>query len=89
MTNDTGRKKRKQETKTDIDDILRRVDSMPIFDPPSPDEIIGYDENGLPAQHGANGPRAPLAAEGASLQNAFHFEAYRKEVLRDRRQKRQ
>jgi antitoxin VapB len=31
-----------------IDDILQRVDAMPIQDHRSPDEILGYDEHGLP-----------------------------------------
>jgi antitoxin VapB len=31
-----------------LDDILRRVDGMPDLDSRSPDEIIGYDEDGLP-----------------------------------------
>jgi antitoxin VapB len=31
-----------------IDDILDRVDAMPDLDTRSPDEIIGYDEDGLP-----------------------------------------
>jgi len=29
-------------------EILHRVDQLPILDPRSPEEIIGYDENGLP-----------------------------------------
>jgi antitoxin (DNA-binding transcriptional repressor) of toxin-antitoxin stability system len=28
--------------------ILRRVDCLPVLDDRSPDEIIGYDEDGLP-----------------------------------------
>jgi antitoxin VapB len=32
-----------------IDDILQRVDAMPDLDARTPDEIIGYDENGLPS----------------------------------------
>jgi antitoxin VapB len=31
-----------------LDDILRRVDALPILDERSADEIIGYDESGLP-----------------------------------------
>jgi antitoxin VapB len=31
-----------------LQDILRRVDKLPDLDPRSPDEIIGYDEYGLP-----------------------------------------
>jgi antitoxin VapB len=33
---------------TQIEDLLRRVDAMPTLDPRSPDEILGYDEHGLP-----------------------------------------
>ena len=29
-------------------EILHRVDQLPVLDSRSPDEIIGYDENGLP-----------------------------------------
>jgi antitoxin VapB len=29
-------------------EILHRVDQLPVLDPRSPDQIIGYDENGLP-----------------------------------------
>ncbi len=32
----------------DIHAILRRVDALPRVDHRTPDEIIGYDENGLP-----------------------------------------
>ena len=31
-----------------LDEILRRVDEMSDLDSRTPDEIIGYDENGLP-----------------------------------------
>ena len=34
--------------KSQLDDILRRVDQLPILDSRAPDEILGYDENGLP-----------------------------------------
>jgi antitoxin VapB len=29
-------------------EILRRVDALPVLDSRSPDEIVGYDEHGLP-----------------------------------------
>jgi antitoxin VapB len=32
----------------DIEEILNRVDALPIVDPRTPDEILDYDENGLP-----------------------------------------
>ena len=31
-----------------IEDLLRRVDELPTLDSRSPDEILGYDEHGLP-----------------------------------------
>ena len=31
-----------------IEDLLRRVDELPNLDPRSPNEILGYDEHGLP-----------------------------------------
>lgn len=31
-----------------LDDILRRVDQLPVLDSRSADEIVGYDEHGLP-----------------------------------------
>ena len=31
-----------------IEDILHRVDAMPTIDNRSADEILGYDEHGLP-----------------------------------------
>jgi antitoxin VapB len=31
-----------------VEDILRRVDSLPTLDERAADEIIGYDESGLP-----------------------------------------
>lgn len=34
--------------KRELNDILRRVDALPILDSRSEDEMLGYDENGLP-----------------------------------------
>jgi antitoxin VapB len=31
-----------------LEEILRRVDRLPVLDSRSPDEIMGYDEHGLP-----------------------------------------
>lgn len=31
-----------------LEDILRRVDQLPILDSRSADEILGYDEHGIP-----------------------------------------
>lgn len=41
--------RRSQPLAAQIDDILARVDAMPDLDPRTPDEIIGYDEDGLPS----------------------------------------
>ena len=32
-----------------LDAILARFDALPVLDPRSPDEILGYDEFGLPS----------------------------------------
>jgi antitoxin VapB len=41
--------RRSQALAAQIDDILQRVDAMPDLDARTPEEIIGYDENGLPS----------------------------------------
>jgi len=33
---------------TQLEDVLRRVDQMPVLDSRTPDDILGYDERGLP-----------------------------------------
>ena len=42
--------RRSQALTAQIDDILERVDAMPDLDARTPDEIIGYDEDGLPSE---------------------------------------
>ncbi len=44
------RRSRKDQTlRRDIDEILARVHALPELDNRTADEIIGYDENGLPS----------------------------------------
>ena len=40
--------RRSQILASQLDEILRRVDQLPLLDNRTEDEIIGYDENGLP-----------------------------------------
>ena len=40
--------RRSQILASQLDEILRRVDQLPVLDSRSPEEILGYDENGLP-----------------------------------------
>ena len=40
--------RRSQVVLSQLEDILRRVDRLPILDSRTPDEILGYDELGLP-----------------------------------------
>jgi antitoxin VapB len=42
------RERRSQILASQLDEILHRVDEMPDIDSRSPDEIVGYDEFGLP-----------------------------------------
>jgi antitoxin VapB len=39
---------RSQILASQLDEILRRVDQLPLLDNRTEDEILGYDENGLP-----------------------------------------
>jgi hypothetical protein len=43
-----GSKKEMKQMKADLDAILRRVDRFPVLDSRTPDEILAYDEHGLP-----------------------------------------
>jgi antitoxin VapB len=40
--------RRSQILASQLEEILRRVDQLPILDTRTPDEILGYDEHGLP-----------------------------------------
>jgi antitoxin VapB len=42
------RERRSQIVVGQLKEILRRVDQLPILDSRSPDQILGYDEEGLP-----------------------------------------
>lgn len=35
--------------RAELDAIVKRFSTLPVLDDRSPDEIIGYDENGLPS----------------------------------------
>jgi antitoxin VapB len=43
------RTRKERNLRRDIDEILARVDALPELDNRSADEILGYDENGLPS----------------------------------------
>jgi len=47
MTNEP-KKQDLEHTNSEIDEILRRVDSLPVLNSRTADEILGYDEHGLP-----------------------------------------
>jgi antitoxin VapB len=42
------RERRSQILASQLQEILRRVDQLPVLDPRSADEILGYDYSGLP-----------------------------------------
>ncbi|HLV96328.1 MAG TPA: type II toxin-antitoxin system VapB family antitoxin [Candidatus Acidoferrales bacterium] len=42
------RERGKRRLADELEEIAKRYESLPVLDPRSPDEIIGYDENGLP-----------------------------------------
>jgi len=41
-------KRRNRFLASQVGDLLRRVDALPILDSRSADEILGYDEHGMP-----------------------------------------
>jgi len=43
-----NRQQRNRNLAKQLQEILRRVDQLPVLDSRSPEEIVGYDENGLP-----------------------------------------
>jgi len=45
----TGSDTRKAAFLEDMEAMQRRLRALPVLDPRSPDELIGYDENGLPS----------------------------------------
>ena len=46
---DRLKKQRRQQILLDqLEEILRRTDRLPLLDSRTPDEIVGYDERGLP-----------------------------------------
>jgi hypothetical protein len=52
MTDDS--KQSLEQTKNEIDEILRRVDSLLILGSRTADEVVGYDEHGMPSLRSAN-----------------------------------
>ncbi|UFW92221.1 type II toxin-antitoxin system VapB family antitoxin (plasmid) [Bradyrhizobium barranii] len=45
----TGSQARKAALLEDLEAIQRRWNALPILDNRAPDEIVGYDENGIPS----------------------------------------
>jgi antitoxin VapB len=47
--NDLRGRENREARKAAILAILHEMDGLPVLDPRSPDELLGYDENGLPS----------------------------------------
>ncbi|TPK61509.1 PSK operon transcription factor [Mesorhizobium sp. B2-3-3] len=45
----TGSDARKAALLEDLEAIRKRLNALPVLDDRTPDEIIGYDENGIPS----------------------------------------
>jgi antitoxin VapB len=43
-----NREQRSRNLMSQLEEILHRVDRLPVLDSRTPDEIVGYDEHGLP-----------------------------------------
>jgi hypothetical protein len=46
--NSDSKKQEAEQARSEIQELLLRVDSLPILDSRTEDEILGYDEQGLP-----------------------------------------
>lgn len=44
-----NREQRSRNLMSQLEEILHRVDRLPVLDSSTPDEIVGYDEHGLPS----------------------------------------
>ena len=44
-----GKEQRQHILREQVEEILRRMDALPILDDRSAEEIIGYDEHGIPS----------------------------------------
>ncbi|HXM65467.1 MAG TPA: hypothetical protein VN911_01965 [Candidatus Acidoferrum sp.] len=65
----------------DLAAILRRVDDLPVVDSRSLEEIVGYDDNGVPAEER---PRAGASARAqAESVEILDFEVWRKKWFGD------
>jgi hypothetical protein len=80
MTKRSGKKNRKK--LRELNKILNRMDRLPVRDIREPDQIIGYDEAGLPTGSPTSTPAAPTRGEQCSWES-FDFAAYKKKVLSD------
>lgn len=80
MAPQSSKKKRKKTH--ELKKILSRVDKLPVLDNRSPEEIIGYDESGVPSCDPSPKPAAPPGGEPDSWE-PFDFAAHKKRILAD------
>jgi len=71
------------QTPPEVNDILKRVADLPALDNRSPEEIIGYDENGAPSQPEMQPDCASAQAEELPAKYP-DFAARRKKIFGDR-----
>lgn len=77
MTDSTKKISKKTKGKIRVDHILRRVDRLPDLNSFTPEEIIGYDQNGLP-QSECPKHAEPIAPKAKRVSNAVEeFPKYR------------
>jgi hypothetical protein len=67
MANHSNKKAGK--TSRDLSEILNRVDQLPVLDNRSPDEIVGYDEHGVPSSAMPPTPAVPAQRAPDSVQD--------------------
>jgi hypothetical protein len=73
----------RKKLRSDLDAILRRVDRLPDLDPRTPDEIIGYDDNGIPSTSTTPSRSVPSALNAGGATDDPDIEGWRNTFGRD------
>ncbi|HZW79684.1 MAG TPA: hypothetical protein VFF50_04355 [Candidatus Deferrimicrobiaceae bacterium] len=83
MKNSGKKKAKRNKLRSELDAILRRVDRMPDLDPRTPDEIVGYDENGIPCTNTSPSSSAASAHDAGDPTEGPDIEEWRKTFGRE------
>jgi hypothetical protein len=72
--------KKRRGRQRELNEILRRIDQLPVLDSRSPDQIVGYDEIGVPATD-TYSESGSSPQDQAGPAESFDFEAWKNRIL--------